>query len=74
MKKELQMPNGDKDYEGSFLHKHRAMLVMGGVVVALVLAVIVYNRTGQQSTDLAGRATPQAGAGGTLAVGALPVT
>ena len=72
-KSELQMRNPDMDYEGSFLYRQRRRLVMVGVVAALVLTVIVYNRTGPEPSEPFG-APPPAAKGGTLAVGALPVT
>ncbi len=67
------MFNPDKDYEGSFLYRHRRKLVIVGVVAAAVFTVIVYNRTGPEPTEPFG-APPPAAEGATLAVGALPVT
>jgi hypothetical protein len=69
------MRNADKDYEGSFLYRHRRKLVMGGVVAAAALTVMVYNLTGPKPSVFSG-ANPgsPAAEGGTLAVGALPVT
>ena len=67
------MGNRDEEYEGSFLYSNRRKLVTVGVVAAVLLTVIVYNRTGPKPSEPFG-APPPAAEGGTLAVGALPVT
>ncbi len=69
------MTNEHDDYDESFLARNRGKLGVIGVLVAVGLTVIGYNLSRPKPTTSAGDVgSAPVGGGGTLAVGALPVT
>jgi len=68
------MTNEHDDYDESFIARNRRTLGVVGVLAAVGLVVIGYNMSRPKPTASAGTGNGAVASGGTLNVGALPVT
>jgi hypothetical protein len=69
------MTTDHDEYDESFLKRNRGKLGVAGVLAVIILAVFGYNLSKPKPTTPASDlGSSTVGGGGTLAVGALPVT